>query len=102
MTIQLTSDNFEQEVIGSDKLVLIDFFADWCGPCQMQGPVIDELAEEMDEIKVCKVDVEEQRELANKFRVMSIPTLIVIKDGEIINRLSGFQRKDQLLSMLAI
>lgn len=102
MAINLTNDNFEAEVIQSDKPVLIDFFATWCGPCQMQGPVIDELAEELTDAKVFKVDVDQERELAKRFKVMSIPTLIVVKDGKVVSRNMGFHRKDQLLEMLAI
>lgn len=101
MTLLLTKDNFEEEVMNSDKPVLIDFFADWCGPCKMQGPVIDEMAEEMDSVKICQIDVEAEKELAQQFKIMSIPTLIIIKNGEITQRVSGFRRKGELLELLA-
>ena len=77
--IKLTKDNFEQEVLKSEKPVLVDFYADWCGPCQMLSPIVDEVAEERDDIKVGKINVDEQMELAQKYGVMTIPTLLVIK-----------------------
>ena len=80
--IKLTKDNFEQEVLKSEKPVLVDFYADWCGPCQMLSPIVDEVAEERDDIKVGKINVDEQMELAQKYGVMTIPTLLVIKNGE--------------------
>ena len=76
--IKLTKDNFEQEVLKSEKPVLVDFYADWCGPCQMLSPIVDEVAEERDDIKVGKINVDEQMELAQKYGVMTIPTLLVI------------------------
>ena len=78
--IKLTKDNFEQEVLKSEKPVLVDFYADWCGPCQMLSPIVDEVAEERDDIKVGKINVDEQMELAQKYGVMTIPTLLVIKN----------------------
>lgn len=84
--IKLTKDNFEQEVLKSEKPVLVDFYADWCGPCQMLSPIVDEVAEERDDIKVGKINVDEQMELAQKYGVMTIPTLLVIKNGEIANK----------------
>ena len=87
--IKLTKDNFEQEVLKSEKPVLVDFYADWCGPCQMLSPVVDEVAEERDDIKVGKINVDEQMELAQKYGVMTIPTLLVIKNGEIANKHIG-------------
>ena len=81
MAVVLTKENFEQEVLKADKPVLVDFWAEWCGPCQMMLPVIEELAKEQTEIKVCKVNVDEQMELARQYRVMSIPTFLVFKNG---------------------
>lgn len=81
-TINVNKDNFKREVLESGKTVLIDFWASWCGPCRMVSPIIDEIAEERNDIKVCKVNVDEQAELANAFGIMSIPTLVVMKDGK--------------------
>lgn len=98
--VNLTLANFEQEVLKTDKQVLVDFWAPWCGPCQMLGPVIDEIANESPELKVCKIDIDEVPELAQKFGVMSIPTLVVIKDGKEVNRTMGAQPKESILSIL--
>ena len=98
--LTITNDNFQKEVLESDKPVLVDFWASWCGPCRMVGPVIDEIAEERNDIKVGKINVDEQPELAAQFRVMSIPTMIVFKNGEIANRTMGAQPKEQILSLL--
>lgn len=99
--IVLTSENFEKEVLQSAKPVLVDFWASWCGPCRMLAPVIDELAEENDGIKVCKVNVDEQEELAAAFGIMSIPTVLAFKNGKAINQAVGVQSKQMLLQMLA-
>lgn len=99
--IVLTSENFEKEVLQSEKPVLVDFWASWCGPCRMLAPVIDELAEENDGIKVCKVNVDEQEELAAAFGIMSIPTVLAFKNGKAINQAVGVQSKQMLLQMLA-
>lgn len=100
MSLVITKENFESEVLKSDKPVLVDFWAAWCGPCKMLSPVIDEIAEERSDIKVGKINVDEQPELASQFAVMSIPTLIVFKNGEIANKVIGVQSKDAILSML--
>ncbi len=98
--LNITLNNFEEEVLKSDKPVLIDFWASWCGPCRMVSPIIDEIAEERSDIKVGKINVDEQMELAAKFNVMSIPTLIVIKNGEVANKSVGAMPKAQILSLL--
>lgn len=98
--MNITKENFDQEVVRSDKPVLVDFWASWCGPCRMVLPLVDEIAGERDDIKVCKVNVDEQPELAAQYRVMTIPTLMVFKNGEIVNQSSGAKPKKQILSML--
>ena len=100
MAVVLTKENFEQEVLKADKPVLVDFWAEWCGPCQMMLPVIEELAKEQTEIKVCKVNVDEQMELARQYRVMSIPTFLVFKDGEVVKRDMGVMSKDELEGLI--
>lgn len=99
-TLHLTKDNFEQEVLKADKTVLVDFWASWCGPCKMVGPIIDEIANEVTDIKICKVNVDEQPELAKEYKVMSIPTLIVFKDGQMVKREVGAKSKEDLLAMI--
>lgn len=101
MTItELSMTNFENEVLNSDKPVLIDFWAAWCGPCKMLSPTVDEIAGERNDIKVCKCNVDDAPDLARKFGVMSIPTLILIKDGKEENRSVGAIPKDSILKML--
>src|SRR5512147_1124890 len=97
MAMQFTDQNFEQEVLKSDKPVLVDFWAVWCGPCQMMGPIIDELAEEVkDKFKVGKLNVDENRETAARYSVMSIPTLIIFSSGKAVKQLVGVQAKESL------
>ena len=98
--IKVNSQNFEEEVIKSEKPVLIDFYADWCGPCKMLSPIIDEIAEENSEIKVVKVNVDDSQDLAMKYQVMSIPTLVVIKNGEEVNRSVGLIDKSQVENLI--
>lgn len=100
--VKLNNTNFENEVLKSDKPVLIDFWAPWCGPCRMVSPVIDEIAGEIDGAKICKVNVDEENELAKTFGVMSIPTLVVIKDGKEVTRAVGVRPKEEIIKMLNI
>ena len=97
--VTITLENFENEVIKSDKPVLVDFWAPWCGPCRMLSPVVDEIAEENSNIKVGKVNVDEQEELAVRFGIMSIPTLIVFKNGEAVKKTMGVQPKAAILGL---
>ena len=98
--IHIDLNNFQKEVIQSEQPVLLDFWAPWCGPCRMVGPVLDEIARERADIKVAKVNVDEQPELAMQFQVMSIPMLVVFKDGKVVNQAVGARPKAQILSML--
>lgn len=98
--INITSANFESEVLHSDKPVLLDFWATWCGPCRMLSPIVDEVAEGRGDIKVGKVNVDEQPELAGQFDVMSIPTLLVFENGKLVNRAVGARPKSGVLSLL--
>ena len=96
----ITKENFEAEVMQSEQVVLLDFFASWCGPCRMVAPIIDEIAEENTDIRVGKVDVDAQTELATQFQVYSIPTLVVMKDGKVVTQSTGAKTKAQILDML--
>lgn len=98
--IHIDQTNFQEEVLNSDKTVLLDFWASWCGPCQRVLPIVEEIALERPDIKVGKVNVDEQPELASKFGISSIPTLVVMKDRKIINQSSGAKPKAQILEML--
>ena len=99
--IKLNNENFKTEVMESNKVVLVDFYADWCGPCKMMSPVIDKIAEEADDrVKVCKLNVDDAQDIAVEYNVMSIPTLILFKDGNEVNRLVGLQDKKEVLDMI--
>ena len=98
--ITITKSNFNDEVINSDKPVLLDFWASWCGPCRMIAPIVEEIAEERSDIKVGKINVDDEPELASKFGVMSIPTLVVMKDGQIANQTVGARPKAQIEALL--
>lgn len=98
--MNITTDTFEQEVLKETKTVLVDFWADWCGPCKMLGPIIDQIAEEHPEIKVCKVNVDKEPSLAIDYKVMNIPNLIVFKNGEKVNQAIGVHSKSDIEAMV--
>lgn len=98
--LEVNSENFEKEVLESDKPVLIDFYADWCGPCKMLSPIVEEVATENNDVKVVKVNIDNEQDLAIKYSVMSIPTLIVIRNGEVANMSVGLISKEQILSLI--
>lgn len=100
--LNINRNNFQEEVVNCDKPVLLDFWAAWCGPCRMVSPMIDEIAAEREDIKVCKINIDEQPELASAFGVMSIPTLLVMKDGKIVKQSVGARPKAQILEMLNV
>lgn len=98
--INVNKNNFNSEVVRSEKPVLLDFWAPWCGPCRRVGPLVEEIADERKDIKVVKINIDEQRELAEQFQIMSIPTLMVVKDGKITNQAMGALPKNQILALL--
>ena len=98
--VKINKENFASEVLNSNKPVLLDFYADWCGPCRMVGPIVSEIANERSDVKVGKINVEEQPELAAQFQVMSIPMLAVIKNGKLENKIVGYRPKEQIEAML--
>ena len=98
-TVKITKDTFETEVLQVEKPVLVDFWAVWCGPCQMVGPVLEEIAEERDDVVIGKVNVDEEQELAAQFGVMSIPTMILFKGGEAVNKIVGAMPKESILKV---
>lgn len=98
--VHLTRENFKEEVLECKKPVLVDFWATWCGPCQMVGPVVEEIAGEVTDAKICKADVDANPELAREYRVMSIPTLMVFRDGQVAKREVGAKPKEEILQML--
>ncbi len=99
--VKLNNENFKEEVIQSDKTVIVDFYADWCGPCKMMSPILDDIANELgSKIKVCKVNVDESRDIAMKYEIMSIPTLIIFKNGKIVNTLVGLRDKNEIIQNL--
>lgn len=100
--LHVTEENFEQEVLEAKQPVLVDFWAEWCGPCQMLLPTIEELADEVENAKICKVNVDEQPDLAKRYGIMSIPTLVVIKDGKTVNKVVGARTKEEIKQMLNI
>ena len=97
---KLNAQSFDQEVLHSNKPVLVDFYADWCGPCKMMGPIIDQMANEMTDVKVCKINSDEEPELATQFNILSIPTVIAFKDGKAVNQSVGVAPKDRLVALL--
>ena len=100
--MHITKSNFETEVMRSEKLVLVDFWAAWCGPCKMLLPIMDEVAEEAGDVKVCKVNVDEEPELAAQYKVMTIPTLVLIKNGTVLKTTVGVRPKTEILEMLNV
>ncbi len=102
MITALTNDNYSAEVLKSDKPVLIDFWAEWCGPCRMMSEVVDDIADSRSDIKVCKVNVDDERDMAVKFGINAIPTIVLIKDGDTAAQTVGYMQKDELLSKLGL
>ena len=95
--VTLTEDNFEKEVLKAKETVIVDFYADWCGPCKMQSPILDEIAKENDKVKVCKINVDEEPEITENYNIMSIPTIMVFKKGEKTKEFVGLTPKEKIL-----
>ena len=100
MTVEVTAQNFDEEVLNYKGKVLVDFWAEWCGPCMMLGPVIEEVSEEVDDVKFCKVNCDEARDIALQFGIMTIPNLIVFENGEQINQSIGYIEKEDVLNLI--
>lgn len=100
MVIKVTKENFESVVLKNEKTVMLDFYATWCGPCQMVSPIVDEIANENPQYAVCKIDVDEEMEIAGQFGIVSIPTVVCIKNGEVTGKVVGYVPKDKLLSIM--
>ena len=99
--LKVSNENYKEEVLDSEKTVLVDFYADWCGPCEMMVPVVEEISEELqDKVKVCKINVDENQDLAMQYGIMSIPTLVFIKNGKLEKTLVGLRDKQELISVL--
>lgn len=98
--LNLSNENFNKEILESNTTAIVDFYADWCGPCKMQSPIIDKIAEEHNEIRVGKVNVDDNQELAEKYGIMSIPTILVIKNGEVVKQFVGLTTKDEILNCI--
>lgn len=100
--INLTKDSYHNEVMETEKVVVIDFWATWCGPCKMMAPVVEEVAKDYHDVKVCKVNVDEEPELSNAFKIVSIPTIVVIKNGEIIDSVVGYRPKEDIEKIIKL
>lgn len=98
--LKVSGENFEREVLQANQTVLVDFFANWCGPCKMLSPIVDEVANEVNNVKVCKVNIDEARDLASKYEIMSIPTLLVFKNGSVVNTSLGLVSKQKILDLI--
>ena len=98
--LKITNQNFEKEVLNSDKITIVDFYADWCGPCKMMSPIIDKIAEENDDIKVGKLNVDESGDVATQFNIMSIPTIVIFKNGTELKRFVGVTSKDNIINAI--
>ena len=100
--INLTKDSYHNEVMETEKVVVIDFWATWCGPCKMMAPVVEEVAKDYPDVKVCKINVDEEPELSNAFKIVSIPTIVVIKNGEIIDSVVGYRPKEDIEKIIKL